>query len=278
VLGTRTKWLDPIRDAKMFKPFMDWVEEHKVGLQHLREGYTLWGEMVNNHNILKYKTTCPFVLFDISFTDATGDRHFIAPAEYAIMLNEDCFHFVTKEITWTQLFAHRDMPRSGLYSLLDGFLGKESVLGGRIEGVVLKNYEQFSAYGSPLFGKYVAPEFKETKPCKVNDPSELEIANAVYTEMRVEKGIETLKEKGIYTGSVEDIGPLIGYVSKDVHVECEEHIKNILFKKHWRYIQKLGANSIARRYKEIIARGVSNEDSKGQEGREELSREDTKVL
>jgi len=119
-----------------------------------------------------------------------------------------------------------------------------SFLGGqKIEGIVLKNYNQVHSLpcylGKPLMAKFVSEEFKETNHKsgrKVgNNDNHVELLAQEYkTVARWEKAVQHLKEKGLLSGNPKDIGLLTREVSKDVLDEEKENIKEELFKIFWK--------------------------------------------
>jgi hypothetical protein len=62
------------------------------------------------------------------------------------------------------------------------------------------------------------------------------ITASLKTPARWDKAIQHLKERNELTDSPKDIGPLMKEISVDVLKECEEYIKDELFKWAWKKI------------------------------------------
>jgi len=262
-LASRTKWLDwqSKGDSKMFRPFIEWTSIPGVAevLMSFPVGTTFWGEMCVNQNIIKYPEKIPFVLFDISYDDEFGSRRFIRPDQwerYTVENNTYPIFVNIPTIVPTQILSSTlDKTK------LDRLIADESMLGGPREGIVLKNYDRDVTVGGrlvPFFCKYVAPAYRETKKIvdRITDPLESRIANSVFTPMRFEKGIQKLKEEGRYTGSVQDIGPLIGVICEDIHVECRAEIEVALFTHFWKPISRIITSKIPGMYKDKLETGI----------------------
>jgi hypothetical protein len=126
-----------------------------------------------------------------------------------------------------------------------GFLELTSVLGGsKIEGVVVKNYKMFTAEKKVAIGKYVSEKFKEVASgeWRKANPTDTDITNlmiaAYRTPARWQKAVQHLKERGELEWSPRDIGNLIKEIQADTRKECEEEIKDALFKHFWPKIQR----------------------------------------
>jgi len=148
------------------------------------------------------------------------------------------------------------------------FLSKESILGGtKIEGVVLKNYARFGRDKKALIGKYVSEKFKEKhdKAWKESNPSKSDIIvflmEKYRTEARWGKAVQHLKERGELEGDPRDIGNLIKEVKKDIHEECEEEIKEALYKFAIPKIQRKASAGLPEWYKEKLLNNQFKEES-----------------
>ena len=121
------------------------------------------------------------------------------------------------------------------------FMNRKSVLGGKdnIEGIVIKNYDQKDRNGDPLMAKVVCDSFKEKmqrKPKEGRKDIFEEIMTNYRTEARWHKAIQHLKENGVLTDSMKDIGPLIKEIHLDVLADSEDEIKDFVFKWAWKRI------------------------------------------
>ena len=147
------------------------------------------------------------------------------------------------------------------FEMFQKFLDRTSILGGqKIEGVVIKNYDQFTMEKKPAFGKYVSEAYKEVhdKDWKDRNPTGKDITAQIIlkykTDARWNKAIQHLRDAGNLDGSPKDIGNLIKEVSQDVHKECEEEIKNILFAHFWKNISRGVTAGLPEWYKEELAK------------------------
>jgi len=128
-----------------------------------------------------------------------------------------------------------------------GFLERESILGGqKIEGVVIKTVGHclLGIDKKPLIGKFVSEAFKEIHAgeWRAENPTRADVldvmANKYRTPARWNKAVMHLREAGAVTGSPKDIGPLLNEVKLDIQAECEEEIKEALFRWAWPTIQR----------------------------------------
>jgi len=143
---------------------------------------------------------------------------------------------------------------------LQDFMKNKSILGGEfnIEGIVIKNYNQFSKDGKVQMAKIVSDSFKEKHKVawKNTAPQKgdiLEILKATYRhENRWNKAIQHLKEQDKLTDTPKDIGALIKEVQSDIKKECEEEIKEKLFNWAWSYISRVAVKGFPEWYKNQI--------------------------
>jgi hypothetical protein len=147
------------------------------------------------------------------------------------------------------------------FDMFKSFLERESVLGGtKIEGVVVKNYNLFTAEKKVAMGKYVSEAFKETnqKDWKSRNPSgkdfEAILIEKYRTDARWQKAIQHLRESGQLTDSPQDIGLLIKEVPADILKECGEEIKEALFSHFWKNIARGVTRGLPEWYKEELAK------------------------
>lgn len=136
-----------------------------------------------------------------------------------------------------------------------------SFLGGvTIEGVVMKNYNEWIYVGGmvfPVFTKYVREEYKEQheKDWKAKSPktSLEEYFKSFNNENRFKKAIQHMKESGdVYTNSVKDIGPLLKEIQEDIKAEEEEQIKQYLYNHFIKDIMRVSIRGFAEWYKEYL--------------------------
>lgn len=138
-------------------------------------------------------------------------------------------------------------------------LDRPSCLGGKMEGVVVKNYERWGNDGKMLMGKIVAEGFKELNAgnWKKENPNRQDIISSLIgmhrTEARWAKAVQHLRERGELLEDPKDIGKLIKEVGEDVHAECAEDIKEALFKAFWKDIQRGITGGLPEWYKSTLA-------------------------
>ncbi len=146
-------------------------------------------------------------------------------------------------------------------AMFNSFLDRVSVLGGsKIEGVVVKNYTQFTIEKKVALGKYVSEAFKEVQSGEWRKANPTtgdviqEIINRYRTPARWQKAAQHLRESGELTDSPKDIGALMREVPADVLRECREEITGILFGHFWKQIQRGITAGLPEWYKQELAK------------------------
>lgn len=150
-----------------------------------------------------------------------------------------------------------------------GLLGMESFLGGaEIEGVVIKAFYRFGSDGKLLMAKHVSEAFKEShkKAWKESNPGGgdvLQILAATYKhENRWKKAVQHLRDAGKLTGTPKDIGELVKEVPNDIRAECEQEIKDALFKWAWPAISRGAIRGLPEWYKnQLLESAFSDEEA-----------------
>ena len=149
------------------------------------------------------------------------------------------------------------------------FLENESILGGcKIEGVVVKNYNLFTRSKKIAIAKFVSEQFKEKHKAdwKKSNPTKSDIVQllttAYRTEARWQKAVQHLREDGKLEGSPRDIGLLIREVPGDILKECEDEIKEALFKHFWPHIRRGVTRGLPEWYKEQLAQSAFSNDER----------------
>jgi len=160
------------------------------------------------------------ILFDI-----LGDRGFLSPREVEL-------EGLRLGLEVVPTYWQGVMPTN-----LDGYLDKVSVLGGPIEGIVIKNYNVTGRDGNFVAGKLVREEYREVHrkewhmETKSSHKDTVEkLATQLCTPQRILKVIEHLRAESKVTDSVQDIGLLMVEVPKDILEEEIDYIKEYLFK------------------------------------------------
>ncbi len=148
---------------------------------------------------------------------------------------------------------------SGL-TILHSFLERDSFLGGqKIEGIVIKNYNQH-IHGHMMMCKLVSAAFKEKhatewKNANPGNKDVIERIIEIYKhENRWRKSIQHLRDEGLLIGGPQDIGPLMKEISSDVLKEEEDSIKEALWKYAWPQISRGVTRGFPDFYKEELAK------------------------
>jgi hypothetical protein len=194
----------------------------------LLPGYTYRGEYLKKpkHNVIKYSDIprAHIILFDVQMPNG----EFLEPDGVGV----ECERLEFQQVPTFNFNAAADTD-------LDKLLDITSCLGGsKVEGVVLKNYTQFTDLGDPVFAKYVSPDFKEqhAKEWKTQSRKDLirDIVEHYRTEARWKKAVQHLRERGELTESPKDIGALF----KEVQVDFIEEEKLEVEKMLWEHFRK----------------------------------------
>lgn len=216
-------------------------------------GYVYRGEYLNapHHNALTYSRipVGNIILFDVQPALET----YISPEEKKALAEEIGLECVPV------LF-------DGIVSDVNQFrqlLETESVLGGqKIEGMVIKPkaYDLFGKDKKVLMGKFVSEAFREIhsqtweKEHKTHGSADiLQILSASYgTAARWQKALIHLKERGLIQNDPRDIGQLMKEVPEDVARECEQAIKDDLYKWAWPQLRRIVGRGLPEWYKEQL--------------------------
>jgi hypothetical protein len=222
---------------------------HEAGL--LVEGWTYRGEAIcrPKHNTLTYERapTGNVILFDVDrgLEDRIADPDELAAVGFSLGLEV------------VPVIYHGEIRSADeLAALID----RVSCLGGaKVEGVVAKNYARFGPDGKMLMGKVVSEAFREVhkKDWRERHPTRTDIVDEIIEEYRTEarwrKSVQHLREAGKLEGSPRDIGSLIKEVAADVRAECEDEIKDALFRHFWPKIQRGITHGLPDWYKAELA-------------------------
>lgn len=229
------------------------VESIQSRLDKLRPGITYRGEYLNapHHNALTYNRVPNghVILFDIS----PSDEAYLTPEEKALLASEIDLECVPV------LFRGMVNDIHEFRALLD----RESVLGGqKIEGVVIKpaDYNLFGRDKKVLMGKFVSEAFREvhqkTWTSEHKTPGGGDIiqllASSYGTEARWNKAVIHLREKGVIQDDPRDIGLLMKEVPEDIAKECEEAIKEQLYRWAWPQVKRMVTRGLPEFYKESL--------------------------
>jgi hypothetical protein len=235
--------IDPERPDAMFDRA---VANIKLRADLLVPGWVYRGEYLRQekHNVLRYQSIPRghIALFDVQ----TGIESYQPPEGVAAEAVRLDLGFVPTyhvgPITPDQLPA---------------FLERESFLGGtKIEGIVVKNYNVFTPEKKIAIAKLVSEDFREVHRKEWKVPSQGDfvegLAERYRTHARWRKAVQHLAETGEIEGSMRDIPRLLKEVNADVLRECEDEIKEALFKHFWPRIAKLITRGLPEWYREQV--------------------------
>lgn len=249
-LRSKGKVMEVDAPEKMFTAAVDSVSARK---DKLRAGWTYRAEYLQKpkHNSLAYDRIPEghLIIFDVN----TAHEGYLSAEQKEAEVGAVGLECVPL------LFQGRIESADQLL----GFLDRTSVLGGqKIEGIVIKpaNYNRFGLDKKVLMAKYVSESFKEVhaKEWKRSNPGGGDIINALIasyrTPARWNKAIQHLRERGEAEGSPRDIGKLIKEIQGDAIQECEQDIKDALYRWAKQKIERGIVAGFPEYYKEQIAR------------------------
>lgn len=244
----RSKGQEMAIDApeKMFQKAVDTVLSLK---DLLVDGWTYRAEYLQKpkHNVLAYDRVPEknVILFDINI----GEEMYLSRIDKEVEARRLGLEIVPL------LFEGKISSAVDLERHLDTV----SVLGGqKIEGFVVKNYARFGRDKKALLGKFVSENFKEKhkKDWKEENPGQNDIVqiliNTYRTPARWDKAIQHLREAGQLEDSPKDIGKIIKEVPKDLLEECEDEIRDALFKWAFPALVRGINRGLAQYYKEYL--------------------------
>lgn len=210
-------------------------------VDRIPEGIVFRGEAMckPRHNCLTYERVPRghLVLFDVE-----------APRLQALTIHG---HKVVIE-RWAEVLevepvAHLGTLQPGFVldeAWLNSHLEKPSQLGGKREGVVVKNYQRLGPDSKPMMAKLVSQDFKEAnkqlwRGIKNPQAGVMEKLEAVYrTEARWNKAVQHLCEAGELEMVPQDIPKLLKEVNQDLLAEEQEAIKQMLFDHYWKPLSR----------------------------------------
>lgn len=244
VLKCRSHHCDIINDAAgMFQQGVDFV-----ATLNLHDGWTYRGEYLRTprHNTLTYGRVPAghVILFDVM---VRLEDYLYRPAKEL-----EAFR-LGMEVVPCYFEGTLTHPES-----LPDSLAQESCLGGPIEGIVIKNYNRFGSDGKPLMGKLVSDSFKEKHQgaWKKANPGKAEVITSLIEtykhEGRWRKAVQYQQDAGLLVREPKDIGGIIKRAQADILEECEDEIKEVLYKWAAPQIQRGAVAGLAEWYKEEL--------------------------
>ncbi len=231
------------------KMFIKAIETVKRLSPKLRDGYTYRGEYLSKpkHNVLAYdrEPDGNIIIFDINI----GHESYLS---YDDMVSEA---FDLGLETVPIVFKGMVHDAEDILKMID----RSSILGKvNVEGIVVKNYHRFGRDGKVLMGKFVSERFKEIHQgeWKKKNPSGIDIVGKLIqrykSEARWDKAVQHARENGNLADEPKDIGLLLKMISQDIHEECADEIKEVLFKWAWPKMSRSFSAGFPEWYKEKL--------------------------
>lgn len=239
--------IDPDAPPSLFKPCVEGVLRIADSLPM---DYVFRGESISSkkHNILTYQSVPPLgvVIFDIE----RAPLSFLSYTEKEELCRE--LGFMVAPLLYSGSITSCPCLETIISST-------PSILGGKIEGVVIKPsaYNLFGVDKKLLMAKYVSTQFKETHKTEWKTPVQKpelvqQLVEKYKTQARWRKAIQHLKEKDVLLNSPKDIGGLLKELTEDLERECEEEIKEFLWKSvRGRFLKGI-QNGFPEFYKELL--------------------------
>ena len=248
-IRSKNKEIDIEHPDDMFRLAVEWIVKNRSNLQ---AGWTYRGEYLQKpkHNTLAYSRVPRnnIILFDI----CDGLESYLPYSRVKNVAN-----YIGLEVV--PLFAKGVFTEADILELKDEWLSRESILGGtKVEGVVIKNYNVFTAEKKVAMAKLVRDDFKEQNAInwKAAKPSTADVVQKLIdtyrTEARWRKAVQHLRDAGELQGEMRDIPLLMKEVSNDVLKECKDEILEQLFAYAWPKISKGITRGLPEWYKSQI--------------------------
>ena len=248
-IRSKNKEIDIEHPDDMFRLAVEWIVKNRSNLQ---AGWTYRGEYLqkSKHNTLAYSRVPRnnIILFDI----CDGLESYLPYSR--VKYEAD---FIGLEVV--PLIAEGVFTEADILELKDEWLSRESILGGtKVEGVVIKNYNVFTAEKKVAMAKLVRDDFKEQNAInwKAAKPSTADVVQKLIdtyrTEARWRKAVQHLRDAGELQGEMRDIPLLMKEVSNDVLKECKDEILEQLFAYAWPKISKGITRGLPEWYKSQI--------------------------
>jgi hypothetical protein len=243
----------PDMAEKMFKKAANTVIEL---LPNLHDGWQYRCEFLGTpkHNTLAYERTPNkyLILFDIN----TGLEEYMSYEDKkaeADRIGLECVPLLYRGKVET-------------YDQFKQFIELTSILGGcKVEGVVIKNYSQFTKDKKVAMGKYVSESFQEINAgdWRKRNPTNKDVLGELVlkykTPARWMKAVQHLKENEIFEGSPRDIPNLMKETNQDILKECGDEIKEYLFNHFWKKLSRELTRGLPEWYKDELAKSAFEE-------------------
>lgn len=253
-LWMRSKGKVMYRDAydKMF----DKAVEYVTSIEHLlfpNTAYYCEYLRQEKHNVLRYSRIPKNNLVLWGISNFMGDQFYSKHS--AIVTAAERLGIEPVRL------VHKGLIKN-VEKVLDFIDTEESQLGGQMEGVVVKNYEQqFLLGGQPIpvmAGKYVSEKFKEVHRTSwskehTNGGKWQAFKLGYNTEARWHKAIQHLRDNGELEGQPRDIGKLVKAIQSDIVDEEQDNIKDFLWKHFGQEVLRTACQGFPEFYKRYLA-------------------------
>lgn len=269
VVRSKNKELNLAAPENMFTSAVLYIKSIQ---DRLPDNVFFYGECISKprHNVLTYEripngNVALFAVVDVK-PEYIGHPDLVGPE-----VKGPKFHTYGYIADWArelgmgivQLLWDKEVPesfREDSSSFFEMLLSKTSRLGGKMEGIVIKNYNVpqvlHGRYCPVTIAKLVSDSFKEVKVQKIARPdkaSKFDELLAMYkTEARWQKAIQHLAEMGELNYNATDIGPLIKEVHKDLMEECAESFRDALFNFYCKQWLAAASDGFANFYKKYL--------------------------
>jgi len=241
---------------KLFSKAVDWFEKNQISLPS-NIIFRCEALMSRKHNHLEYGRApdSGFILWDMEEFES-GD--ILGQNER----NEFCREFNIDYLNpW-----HIGPPGDNPVEFFRSFLDRKSILGGAIEGIVIKPIDFLAVpeTAKRMAVKLVKDEYRESQPRSFRDanPTKKDIIQIIgdryCTEARFRKAIQHLDEAGVLEGSPRDIGPLIEELGRDFEEECRNEVQELLWKWGKKNISRVAMRGFPEWYKAQLVNRLCN--------------------
>lgn len=264
VFRSKGRELFPESVDKLFGNTVAAVQAREAVIMDTMEpGAFLYGEALHapRHNTLTYERAPKGHLVLFGGTVSNGDWM----SREQLELFADAFDFEITPILarWVDV---TDADIEGLVKQAREMAAGPSILGGKREGIVLKNYGQQIHYNgvlSPIFCKVVTDDFKEKhndnwKPGKDHLQ---DLLDGYRSEARWHKAVQHLREQGVLTETVKDIGPLVRRVQDDVVAEEMQELGMKLAQHFIAEVKRISTRGLPEFYKGMLMDEIRDEPS-----------------
>ena len=219
----------------------------------LKNGFVYRGEYLQKpkHNTLTYKSlpVGNIVIYDVE----TAPYRYLAYREKQYEAHRLNFYCVP-------CYGEFTIGSAEFREFLDTLPKRESILGGSIEGAVLKprDGDVFGRDGKLVVGKVVLAEFKEKHRVewKSANPSNSDVVEklilALRTDARWRKVIQHLRDAGALEGRMQDVPKLLEELSRDTLTEEKEYIAETLWRFAWPQIERGVRKGLPEFYKALL--------------------------